>query len=59
MQGNVHTADGAGLAKVADTLSEPETEGRLRQLGNRWIYSTCLIFGLDLEEQERSGFQYQ
>jgi hypothetical protein len=60
-QGNcfVHTADGAGLAKVADTLSEPQTEGRLRQVCNRWIYSTCLIFGLDLEEQERSGFQYQ
>jgi hypothetical protein len=60
-QGNcfVHTPDGAGLRKVADTLSEPETEGRLRQLCNRWIYSTCLIFGLDLEEQERSGFQYQ
>jgi hypothetical protein len=60
-QGNcfVHTPDGAGLRKVADTLSEAETEGRLRQLCNRWIYSTCLIFGLDLEEQERSGFEYQ
>jgi len=60
-QGNcfVHAPDGAGLAKIADTLSELETEGRLRQVCDRWIYSTCLIFGLDLDEQERSAFQYQ
>ena len=55
----VHTANGPGLARIADTLSEPETEGRLRRLCDRWIYSACLIFGLDLEEQEVSGFQYQ
>lgn len=55
----VHTTNAPGLARIADTLSEPETEGRLRRLCDRWIYSACLIFGLDLEEQERSGFQYQ
>jgi len=55
----VHTANGTGLAQIADTLSEPQTEGRLRNLCDRWIYSACLIFGLNLEEQERSGFQYQ
>lgn len=55
----IRTANGAALAQIADTLSQPQTEGRLRQLCNRWIYSTCLIFGLDLQEQERSGFQYQ
>ena len=55
----VHTANGPGLARIADTLSEPETEGRLRRLCDRWIHSACLIFGLDLEEQERSRFQYQ
>jgi len=55
----VHTADGAALARIADTLSEAETEGRLRQLCDRWIYSACLLFGLDLEEQQRSAFQYQ
>jgi len=54
----VHTPNGAGLSKVADTLSEPETEGRLKRLCDRWIYSSCLIFGLDLEEQERSAFHY-
>ena len=31
----------------------------MRDLCNRWIYSACLIFGLNLEEQERSGFHYQ
>ena len=25
----------------------------------RWIYSACLLFGLDLEEQQRSRFQYE
>jgi len=55
----VHTTNAPRLARIADTLSEPETEGRLRRLCDRWIYSACLIFGLDLEEQERSGFQYQ
>ena len=55
----VHAANGPGLARIADTLSEPETEGRLRRLCDRWIHSACSIFGLDLEEQERSRFQYQ
>jgi hypothetical protein len=54
-----HISDAAGLAKIADTLSEESAIGRLRQACERWIYSTCLCFGLDLEEQERSGFQYQ
>jgi hypothetical protein len=52
-------SNATGLAKIADTLSEKETAGRLRQLCERWIYSTCLCFALDLAEQERSRFQYQ
>jgi hypothetical protein len=55
----VHTTDGASLARIADTWSQPETEGRLRQLCDRWIYGACLIFGLDRDEQQRSAFQYQ
>jgi len=51
-----HAAD---LAKIADTLSQKETAGHLRQLCERWIYSTCLCFALDREEQEKSTFQYQ
>jgi len=54
-----HISDAAGLAKIADTLSEPETIGRLRQVCERWIYTSCLCFALDLEEQKRSRFEYQ
>jgi hypothetical protein len=49
----------ADLAKVADTLSDSRTIGRLSQVCERWIYSACLCFALDLEEQRRSGFHYQ
>jgi hypothetical protein len=48
-----------GLAKVADTLSQKRTAGRLRQLCERWIYTTCLCFALDRNEQKRSTFRYQ
>jgi hypothetical protein len=48
----------ADLAKVADTLSDSRTIGRLSQVCERWIYSTCLCFALDLEEQKHSGFHY-
>jgi hypothetical protein len=60
-EGNCFTdiSDAAGLAKIADTLSEESAIGRLRQACERWIYSTCLCFGLDLKEQEQSGFRYQ
>ena len=48
-----------GLAKIADTLSEESAIGRLSQVCDRWIYSACLCFALDLEEQRKSGFRYQ
>jgi len=54
-----HITDAAGLAKIADTLSEPRTIGRLSQACERWIYTACLCFALDLDEQKRSGFHYQ
>jgi hypothetical protein len=59
-QGNCFTgiADPQGLARVADTLSQPAAIGRLGQVCDRWIYSACLCFGLDLAEQARSGFRY-
>jgi hypothetical protein len=46
------------LAAVADTLSEPDTIGRLAAVCERWIYSACLCFGLDSDEQAHSGFRY-
>ena len=31
----------------------------MSQACERWIYTTCLCFALELEEQKRSGFRYQ
>jgi hypothetical protein len=60
-EGNCFTtiSEPADLAKVADTLSDPRTVGRLRQVCERWIYTSCLCFGLDLAVQRQSGFGYQ
>jgi hypothetical protein len=58
--GNCFTAvaDPAGLARVADALSQPAAVGRLGQVCDRWIYTACLCFALDLDQQRRSGFGY-
>ena len=58
--GNCFTAvaDPAGLARIADALSQHAAVGRLGQVCRRWIYSACLCFALDLDEQQRSGFGY-
>jgi hypothetical protein len=59
-EGNCFTriTDPPALAQIADTLSQPATIGRLTQVCQRWIYTACLCFGLDLDEQERSCFRY-
>lgn len=59
-EGNCFTeiSDAARWAKVADTLCSPDTIGRLTQVCERWIYSACLCFALDLADQERTGFHY-
>src|SRR5690348_11120609 len=59
-EGNCFTtiSDAAGLAKIADTLSEDRAIGRLSQVCERWIYA-CVCFALDFDEQKRSGFRYQ
>jgi len=54
-----HISDAAGLAKIAETLSRQRTIGRLSQVCERWIYTACLCFALDLPEQKRSRFRYQ
>jgi len=58
-QGNCFTriTDPAGLAQIADTLSQPAMTGRLVRVCDRWIYTACLCFGLDLDEQQRTGFR--
>ena len=59
-EGNCFTSisDAAGLAKIADTLSDHRAVGRLSQVCERWIYA-CVCFALDFDEQKRSGFRYQ
>jgi hypothetical protein len=46
------------LVQIADTLCSSDIVGQLEQVCNRWIYSACLCFALDLEEQERTRFRY-
>jgi hypothetical protein len=59
-EGNCFTgiADPRGLARVADAWPRDAAIGRLGQVCQRWIYTACLCFGLDLAEQQRSGFCY-
>lgn len=55
----IDVTDAHRLALVADTLSHRDGAiGRLSQVCERWIYSACLCFALDSEEQQRSGFRY-
>jgi hypothetical protein len=59
-EGNCFTqiSDTARLAQIADILCSPDIIGRLRQVCERWIYSACLCFALDLAEQEKTSFHY-
>ena len=59
-EGNCFTTidEPARLARLAQTLSRPAAIGRLRQVCDRWIYSSVLCFALDLAEQETAGARY-
>jgi len=59
-EGNCFTAvsDPPRLAQIADTLCSSDIIGHLIQACERWMYSACLCFALDLAEQERTGFRY-
>ena len=59
-EGNCFTGitDPDGLAQIAETLSQDAAIGRLGQACDRWIYTACLCFGLDLADQQASGFRY-
>jgi hypothetical protein len=59
-EGNCFTqiSDSARLAQIADTLSSPDIIGQVTQVCERWIYSACLCFGLELAEQEKTHFHY-
>src|SRR5262252_1385462 len=53
-----HITDSTRLTRIADTLADDKAIGRLSQVCERWIYSACLCFALDIEEQERTSFHY-
>ena len=55
----VEGSDFAAVNRLAARLHHDETIGRLRELCERWIYSTCLCFALTQEEQKRIAFAYQ
>jgi hypothetical protein len=59
-EGNCFTqlSDPERLAQIADTFSQPGGIGRLSQVIDRWIYTACLCYGLNVDEQEQSGFRY-
>jgi hypothetical protein len=52
-------ADAAALTQIADTLDSTSSIGHLRQVCERWIYSTCLYFALSPAEQSQTHFAYQ
>jgi hypothetical protein len=58
--GNSFTQIGSGtdLAQMAETLGSVDLVGPLRQVCERWLYSSCLSFALSLAEQAQSGFHY-
>lgn len=51
-------SDAADFVRIADTMKAESFVGRLVQVCERWIYSTCLCFALEIVEQERTGFRY-
>jgi len=46
------------LDQLADTLCDYHAIGRLTKVCDRWVFTSCLCFGLDLEQQKRSNFHY-
>lgn len=46
------------LTQLAETLCSSDAVGQLRQVCDRWIYSTCLHFVLPERERLKSGFRY-
>ena len=47
------------LTQFAETLCSQDTVGQLRQVCDRWLYSSCLHFVLPEDERRQSGFRYE
>ena len=46
------------FGQIADSLRSEDVIGRLSEVCDRWIYTSCLCFGLDVADQQRTGFKY-
>jgi hypothetical protein len=51
-------SDLAGLNRLAQQLDGVRGLARLGQVVEGWVYSACLCFALNSEQQQRSGFRY-
>ena len=51
-------SDLAGINRVAEQLDGAGGLARLGEVVDRWVYSACLCFALNLEQQKRSEFRY-
>lgn len=51
-------SDFEALDQLARGLRQPQGLGALAKVVDRWVYSTCLCFGLDIPAQQRSDFHY-
>jgi len=60
-QGNcfIEGSDFSGIDQLATEFNRDGTTWLLRELCERWIYSTCLCFALPHDDRRRSRFQYQ
>ena len=55
----VEGSDFEGVNRLGALLQRASTSGRLREVCERWICSSCLCFALTREEQERSRFAHE
>ena len=55
----VEGSDLRGVDQIAARFLAPGAILGLAEVCERWLYSSCLCFGLTREEQQRSGFAYQ
>jgi len=51
-------SDLAGINGLAQELDGARGLALLGQVVDRWVYSACLCFALNREQQQRSGFRY-
>lgn len=52
-------SDLPALDRLAASLGDVHGIDRLAKVCERWVYTSCVCFGLTREEQTRSGFHYQ